>query len=192
MLGSVGNDDPRILLPHKVDVAHGKVLADDVSPVVTLGVVPGQAVIEKVIQDGQASLLPKAVLFEDPVRLSSASGTSPGPGVELPAREDVCWSHRSQGGRPKPTVYVVRLEPRLVTAINLLVTQPSTGPHLAQNKTVNRTPTQAAPAHLSYSCICHVLSNKFLLPCTLQGDQIHTSHPAVVPGSEPVPPSVPQ
>ena len=107
------------------------------SPVVTLGVVPGQAVIEKVIQDGQASLLPKAVLFEDPVRLSSASGTSPGPGVELAAREDVCWSHRAQRGRPEPAVDVVGLEPRLVTAVNLLVTQPAAGPDLAQNLSVN-------------------------------------------------------
>ena len=137
MLGSVGNDDPRILLPHKVDVAHGKVLADDVSPVVTLGVVPAQTVIEEVIQDGQTSLLTEAVWFQDPVGLSSASGTSPGPGVELAAREDVCWSHRAQRGRPKPAVDVVGLEPRLVTAVNLLVTQPATGPDLAQNYTVN-------------------------------------------------------
>ena len=136
-MGSVGNDDPRVLLPHKVDVPHGEVLADDVSPVVTLGVVPAQAVIEEVIQDGQTSLLPEAVWFEDPVGLSSASGTSPGPGVELAAREDVCWSHRAQRGRPEPAVDVVGLEPRLVTPVHLLVTQPPAGPDLAQNFTVN-------------------------------------------------------
>ena len=107
------------------------------SPVVTLGVVPAQAVIEEVIQDSQTSLLPEAVLFEDPVGLSSASGAGPGPGVELAAREVVCWSHRAQGGRPEPAVDVVGLEPRLVAAVNLLVTQPAAGPDLAQNLSVN-------------------------------------------------------
>ena len=107
------------------------------SPVVTLGVVPGQAVIEEVIQDGQTSLLAEAVLFEDSVRLSSASGSGAGPGVELPAREVVGWSHRPQGGGPEPSVDVVRLEPRLVATINLLVTQSPAGPHLATDNIVN-------------------------------------------------------
>jgi len=145
-----------------------------VSPVVTLGVVPGQAVIEEVIQDGETSLLPEAVLFEDSVRLSSTSGAGAGPGVELPAREVVGRSHRTQGGRPEPAVDVVGLEPRLVTTVNLLVTQSSTGPHLSDS-------TEG-----------HVLSNEVVLPATLHGDEVHASHPAVVPGSEPVPPGIPQ
>jgi len=174
LLLSVRNDDTRVLLSHKVDVPHGKVLADDVSPVVTLGVVPGQAVIEEVIQDGEASLLAEAVLFEDSVRLSSSSGAGAGPGVELAAREVVSWSHRPQGGSPEPAVDVVGLEPRLVTTVNLLVTQSPTGPHLSD------------------STAGHVLSDEVVLPATLQGDEVHTSHPAVVPGSEPVPPGISQ
>ena len=109
------------------------------SPVVALGVVPGQAVIEEVIQDGEASLLAEAVLFEDSVRLSSSSGAGAGPGVELAAREVVSWSHRPQGGSPEPAVDVVGLEPRLVTTVNLLVTQSATGPDLPGNNTVNNT-----------------------------------------------------
>ena len=69
MLGSVGNDDPRVLLPHKVDVTHGEVLADDVSPVVTLGVVPAQPVVEEVIEERCTGLFSKAVSFQDAVRL---------------------------------------------------------------------------------------------------------------------------
>ena len=31
-----------------------------------------------------------------------------------------------------------------------------------------------------------------MLPAALYGDEVHAPHPAVVPGSEPVPPGIPQ
>ena len=45
----LGDIHPRVLLPDKVDVAHGEVLAHDVPSVVTLGIVPPQTVVEEVV-----------------------------------------------------------------------------------------------------------------------------------------------
>ena len=59
-------------------------------------------------------------------------------------------------------------------------------------QTTRLTTPPTPPAHLSDSPGGHVLSNEVELPLTLQGDEVHTSHPAVVPGSEPVPPGVSQ
>ena len=124
-----------------------------------LGVVPWEAVVEEVVQDCHASLLSKPVLLQDPVRLSSPTGASAGPAVKLPAIEDVCLSHRAEGGGPEPAVDVVWLEPRLVTPVHLLVTQPAAGPHLPH----------AAPGH--------VLTDEVLLLRALQGDQVHAPFP---------------
>ena len=102
-----------------------------------LGVVPGEAIVEEVVQQRHAGLVAEAVLLEDAVWLLAAAGAGGGPAVELAAVEDVGGAHGGQGSRPEPAVDVVGLEPRLVTAVNLLVTQPATGPDLAQNFTVN-------------------------------------------------------
>ena len=52
----LGDVHPRVLLAHEVDVADGQVLAHDVPPVVALGVVPRQTVVEEVIEECGAGL----------------------------------------------------------------------------------------------------------------------------------------
>jgi len=58
-----------ILLPDEVNVTDGEILADDVPPVVTLGVVPAQPVVEEVIEERCTGLFSKAVSFQDAIRL---------------------------------------------------------------------------------------------------------------------------
>ena len=123
-----GNVDSRVLLPHKVDVTNREILADDVSSVVTpekrlmndsklnlktviLGVVPRESVIEEVVQERHAGLLPEPVLLEDAVRLGAAAGPGGAPSVELAPVEHVGLPHRGQGRRPEPAADVVGLEP---------------------------------------------------------------------------------
>lgn len=123
-----GNVDSWVLLPHKVDVTNGEILADDVSSVVTpekrlmnnsklnlkvliLGVVPLEPVIEEVVQERHAGLLPEPVLLEDAVRLGAAAGPRAAPSVELAPVEHVGLTHRGQGRRPEPAADVVGLEP---------------------------------------------------------------------------------
>ena len=123
-----GNVDSWVLLPHKVDVTDGEILADDVSSVVTpekrlmnnsklnlkvliLGVVPLEPVIEEVVQERHAGLLPEPVLLEDAVRLGAAAGPRAAPSVELAPVEHVGLAHRGQGRRPEPAADVVGLEP---------------------------------------------------------------------------------
>jgi len=68
-LRSLGNVDPGILLSYKVDVSDWQILADDLSPIVTLGIVPTQTVIEEVVKERSAGLLSKAVGLQNSIRL---------------------------------------------------------------------------------------------------------------------------
>jgi len=170
----LGNIDSGVLLPYEVDVTNREILADDVSSVVTLGVVPLEAVIEEVVEERHAGLLPKPVLLEDTVRLGAAAGPGLAPPVELPPVEDVGLAHRGQGRRPEPAADVVGLEPGLLASIHLLVAE------------------SAAAPDLPHAGSGHVLAHEVLLSLALHADQVHAPLPAVVPGSEPVPPGVPQ
>ena len=76
-----------------------------------LGVVPGEAIVEEVVQQRHAGLVAEAVLLEDAVGLLAAAGAGGGPAVELAAVEDVGGAHGGQGRRPEPAVDVVGLEP---------------------------------------------------------------------------------
>ena len=76
-----------------------------------LGVVPGEAIVEEVVQQRHAGLVAEAVLLEDAVWLLAAAGAGGGPAVELAAVEDVGGAHGGQGRRPEPAVDVVGLEP---------------------------------------------------------------------------------
>ena len=78
---------------------------------VILGVVPGEPVIEEVVQERHAGLLSEPVLLEDAVRLGAAAGPSGAPPVELAPIEHVGLTHRGQGRRPEPAADVVGLEP---------------------------------------------------------------------------------
>jgi len=162
------------LLSDKVDIANREIFADDVTSVVTLGIVPFETVIEEVVQKSHTSLVTKPVLLEDPIWLSTAIWTSVGPSIELPAIEHVGLAHGGQGGGPEPSSDVVGLEPRLVATIDLLVTQPPTAPHLPDSSSG------------------HLLSNKVLLCLVLDTDQIHAPLSAVVSGCEPIPSCVGQ
>ena len=70
-------------MSHKVDVLGGKILAHNQPTVVALGVVPAEAVTEKVVEEGHAGLLTEAVGLEEAVGLGPAARTAVGPGVEL-------------------------------------------------------------------------------------------------------------
>lgn len=70
-------------MTHKVDVLGGQVLAHDQPTVVALGVVPAEAVPEKVVEEGHAGLLTEAVGLEEAVGLGPALRPAVGPGVEL-------------------------------------------------------------------------------------------------------------
>ena len=67
----------------KVDVTSGQVLAHNQPTVVALGVVPGQAVPEEVVQEGHAGLGAEAVSLEQTVGLGLADRAGAGPSVEL-------------------------------------------------------------------------------------------------------------
>jgi len=75
------------LLADKVDVALGQILADDETTVVALGVVPGEAVVEEVVEDGHAGLVAESVVLEDAVGLRLARRTVGRPRVELNRKE---------------------------------------------------------------------------------------------------------
>jgi len=168
------DDNIGVLLSDEVDIANREIFADNVTSVVTLCIVPSQTIIEEVVQKSHASLITKPVLFQDTIRLSSTIGSSLGPAVKLPAVGHVGLPHGGEGGGPEPASDVVRLEPRLVTAIDLLVTQSATGPHF------------------SHASVGHLLTNKVLLLLVLNTNQIHAPLSAVVPGREPVPSCVGQ
>jgi len=168
------DDNVGVLLSDKVDIANGEIFADNVTSVVTLCIMPSQTIIEEVVQKSHTSLITKPVLFQNSIRLSTAIGASVGPSVELPPVEHIGLSHGGEGRGPEPTSDVVRLEPRLVTTIHLLVTESSTGPNL------------------SHSSAGHLLTNEVLLLLVLNTDQIHASLSAVVPSCEPVPSGVGQ
>ena len=72
---------------------------------------PRKAVIEEVVKERHAGLLPKPVLLEDTIRLGAAAGPRLAPPVELPPVEHVGLAHSGQGRRPKPAADVVGLEP---------------------------------------------------------------------------------
>ena len=86
-----------------------------------LGVVPGEAIVEEVVQQRHAGLVAEAVLLEDAVWLLAAAGAGGGPAVELAAVEDVGGAHGGQGSRPEPAVDVVGLEPAH-TRVRYLIT----------------------------------------------------------------------
>jgi len=52
-----------VLLPHKVDITNGEILADDVTPVVALGIMPAQPIVEEVVKERGTGLLSKAICF---------------------------------------------------------------------------------------------------------------------------------
>jgi len=58
-----------VLLPHKVDITNGEILADDVTPVVALGIMPAQPIVEEVVKERGTGLLSKAICFQNPIRL---------------------------------------------------------------------------------------------------------------------------
>ena len=84
-----------------------------------LGVVPGEAIVEEVVQQRHAGLVAEAVLLEDAVWLLAAAGAGGGPAVELAAVEDVGGAHGGQGRRPEPAPDVVGLEPGQIIFIAL-------------------------------------------------------------------------
>ena len=86
-----------------------------------LGVVPGEAIVEEVVQQRHAGLVAEAVLLEDAVWLLAAAGAGGGPAVELAAVEDVGGAHGGQGRCPEPAVDVVGLEPEH-TRVRYLIT----------------------------------------------------------------------
>jgi len=166
--------DARVLLAHKVDVLGGQVLAHDQPTVVALGVVPAEAVPEKVVEEGHAGLLTEAVGLEEAVGLGPALRPAVGPGVELASPKHVGVPHALQGGGPEPAADVVRLEPGRVATVNLLVAEPPAGPNLP------------------HVVALHNAAHKVHLVLAFKADQVHATLPAVVPGGEPVPSGVGQ
>jgi hypothetical protein len=74
---------PGVLLADEIDVALGQILANDEATVVALGVVPREAVVEEVVEDGDAGLVAESVVLEDAVGLGLVQRSAGGPGVEL-------------------------------------------------------------------------------------------------------------
>jgi len=170
----LGDSDVGVLLPHKVNVLVGQVLAHDESPVVALGVVPAEPVPEESVQQSHAGLSAETICLEETVRLGFVQGSSGGPAVELSAIVNVGLSHALERGGPEPASDVVRLEPRLVTPVHLLVAEPAAGPDLPDVG------------------FLHGAAHEVLLRLALEAHQVHATLPAVVPGGEPVPAGVPQ
>jgi len=61
--------DAWVLLPHKVDITNGEIFADDVTPVVALGIMPAQPIVEEVVKECGTGLLSKAICFQNPIWL---------------------------------------------------------------------------------------------------------------------------
>jgi len=145
-----------------------------VTPVITLGIVPAQPIVEEVVQEGCARLLPKAICFQNSIWLSFLQRACVGPSIELSSVVYISLSHTLKSSGPEPASDIVRLESCLFTAVNLLVAQPAASPHLP---------------HIAAG---HDSSDTILLSLALNTDQVHATLPAVVPGSEPIPASIPE
>jgi hypothetical protein len=83
LAGCLGDLHPGVLLPHEVDVALGQILAHNEAAVVALGVVPAQAVVEEVVENGDTGLVTESVVLEDTVGLRFVLGPAGGPAVKL-------------------------------------------------------------------------------------------------------------
>jgi len=142
-----------------------RVLADPGFDVVAGDVVPLDAVVVEVVEDGDAGLV-GAVLAELPVvglgRLAAASGRP----VAVPPLRRVGGSDATHGARPEPAVYNMRLKIRSVAAVKVALA--SAGPDVA------------------HAALLHVLVHKLRLLRGLQGHQVLTVLPADVPGVQPV------
>jgi hypothetical protein len=86
---------PGVLLANKIDVALGQILANDEATVVALGVVPREAVVEEVVEDGDAGLVAESVVLEDAVGLGLVQRSAGGPGVEL-EQGKLHYSHKGE------------------------------------------------------------------------------------------------
>ena len=74
--GGSGYEDPRVVVSDKLNVVRRQILADDGSPVVTGGVVPGT------VNDSHAGFLSQSSSRCEAVRLWETLGTSLGPLVD--------------------------------------------------------------------------------------------------------------
>jgi hypothetical protein len=104
---ALGDLEAGIVVPHKLNIGLGQILADDLPPLMTTRVVP------LAVNDGHAGLLPEAALGREAVRLGQSLGTEGRPLVD-PADEDavdgsVGGQHLDEGGGPEPAVDVQRL-----------------------------------------------------------------------------------
>jgi len=59
----LGDGDSWVLLPDKVDITNREILADDLTPVVALGIMPAQPIVEEVVKERGTGLLSKAICF---------------------------------------------------------------------------------------------------------------------------------
>ena len=80
---SLWNGYSWVLLPDKVDVTDREIFTDDVTPVVTLGIVPAQPIIEEVVKECGTCLVSKAICFQNSIRLSFVFLACLRPSVEL-------------------------------------------------------------------------------------------------------------
>ena len=103
-----------VVVPDKLDVGLGQILADDLPPLVAAGVVP------LAVNDGHAGLLAEAALRRESVRLGESLGPGGGPLIHSPHQDPVHGpvggQHLDEGGGPEPAVdveglVVVRLAP---------------------------------------------------------------------------------
>ena len=131
-----GYEDPRVVVSDKLDVVAGQVLADDGSPVVTGGVVPGP------VLDCHAGLLAQTPGRGEPVWLATIpAGLGPlvhsddPDSVSVEADGPVGGQHLDEGGGPEPAVDVERLVVRGITSIDLSVTQSAGSPELPDART---------------------------------------------------------
>ena len=130
------DEDPGVVVSDKLDVVAGEILADDGSPVVTGGVVPGP------VLDCHAGLLAQTPGRGEPVRLDTipaglgplVHSDDPDP-VSVEADGPVGGQHLDEGGGPEPAVDVERLVVRGVTPTHLGITQSSSGPDLLDTST---------------------------------------------------------
>ena len=126
-----GYEDPRVVVSDKLDVVWWEVLADDRSPVVTGGVVPGS------LLHRHAGLLAQTSGRSEPVRLATIA-TCLGPLVDpddpdpvsVEADRPVGGQHLDQGGGPEPAVDIERLVVRSITATDLSITESASSPDL--------------------------------------------------------------
>jgi len=143
------------------------VLANDWLLVMASDVVPLDPVAVKVVEDGHTSLVISGrILNLLPVvglGLRRTGSSSLGPVVEP---SSVCWVHPSLVGGPKPSVDVFGQEVLAVTALK--VAHSSGRPEVL-------------------GVWMHKTLDEIVFSLSFNGDQVHASLPAVVPGVEPVP-----